>query len=642
MFKNKLLLLIILLLFIIISIFAIKSDISSVKNRLDNINNVNSKIVQIQSLTNLIKEIQKDRGLANLYYSNKNSKYLDLLNKQHEIVINLLTKSSLILDLNQISNKVKLLHSQISKNLLTQQDIFNSYTNIILQMIEKSGELLFYTDNKEIKNSLIIHQKLNLIQEYTGQLRALIASILPKQSINNEEYKKVIELKSLIDNYILILKTYTNIQNITLLSTIEEKQCVKQTFNITNQVIENVSITDLKLTPLQWFAMSTCAVDTINTQVNSFLSSLQQKVLKVDQNTKNTLIMHIIFWLIFIIVFIIVSVMLYKIYKKMLEEHRLLLDYKKAIDNSTIVSKTDKKGIITYVNKTFCEISGYSEDELIGKPHNIVRHPSVPKSVFKDLWCTVKSGKTWTGVVKNLAKNKEPYWVDAAISPIYDHDNNLVEYIAIRHDITDTIKLNEEIQNTQHELIYRMGESVESRSKESGNHIRRVAHYSKILGSLYGLDSKTCDELFIASTMHDMGKIAIPDSILLKPGQLDSDEWNIMKTHAQIGYKILAGSNLPILQIAAQIAHEHHERYDGKGYPQGLKGEDISIYARIVSIADVFDALISDRVYKKAWEYDRVIKLFQDEAGAQFDPVLMKLFLANIEKFMKIKEKFED
>ncbi len=641
MLKNKLLLVILLGLFIIISLFAIVSDLSKINNKLNNIEHVNTKIVQIKTLTKLIKEIQKDRGLTNLYFSNKNKKYLYILTQQQKSVINLIEKSSSFLDLHKIKSKISVLHMQIRKNKLTQDEAFDSYTSIILQMINKSGKLLLYTDDKNIKNSLIIHQKLNFIQEYMGQLRAFIASILTKKAIDKKDYIRVVELNSLIKNYLQILKSYASYQHLNILSSIEDKLCVKQTYLIVNKIINN-SIDTIDISALQWFNTSSCAVDTINLKVKDFLNKLQENAQAVNKNISSTLNMHVIFWVICILVFIMIFLMLYKIYIKMLEEHRLLVDYKKAIDNSTIVSKTNKKGIITYVNKTFCEISGYTEDELIGKPHNIVRHPDVPALVFKDLWKTIKAGNTWTGVVKNLAKDNEPYWVDAAISPIYDHDNNLVEYIAIRHDITDTIKLNDEIQNTQHELIYRMGESVESRSKESGNHIRRVAHYSKILGSLYGLDSKTCDELFIASTMHDMGKIAIPDSILLKPGQLDSDEWNIMKTHAQIGYKILAGSNLPILQIAAQIAHEHHERYDGKGYPQGLSGKDISIYARIVSIADVFDALISDRVYKKAWEYDRVIKLFEEEQGLQFDPHLINLFLTHINEFMKIKERFED
>jgi len=327
-----------------------------------------------------------------------------------------------------------------------------------------------------------------------------------------------------------------------------------------------------------------------------------------------------------------------------MNENKLLQSYKDAIDNNTnsIVSRTNKKGIITYVNDTFCKVSKYSREELIGKPHNIVRDPNIPKKVFKELWQTIKSGNTWNGLVKNRAKDGSPYWVHASISPIFDDDNHLIEYIALRHNITDMVLLNQEIESTQKELIYRMGESVESRSKESGNHVRRVAHYSKILAILAGLSEEEAEMIFIASTMHDIGKIAIPDSILLKPEKLDKDEFKIMKTHSSIGYKLLAGSNLPILKMSSTIAHEHHEHFNGNGYPNGIKGDEISLPAKIVAIVDVFDALVSDRVYKKAWETERVIALIQEESAKQFDPILAQLFLKNIDKFMIIKHQYED
>ncbi len=638
MLKNKLIITLSLF-FIIITVFAVWSDISIIKKKLNNIELVNDKINQIKSLTVLIKELQKERGLTNLYYSDRNPQYLETLNNQRNILNKLIINhkqkyKSLLKDISYI-------HTKVATNQYTQKETFYFYTDIILRMINKSGQLLFYANDKDIKNSLIFHQKLNFIQEYTGQLRALVASILTKKDITKTQYKRVVELNSLIKNHTMILTSYTSLNKINLLSSIKQTPCVQETHEIAEFIAKNF-VVDIELNSMEWFKISTCSVETIYQHVNSYLDSLHINAKEINEEIIITLTMHIIFWILAVIVAIVVLIVLYRTYKKMLEEHRLLNDYKKAIDNSTIVSKTDKKGNITYVNQAFCDISGYTSDELIGKPHNIVRHSDVSSEIFKNLWKTIQSGNTWTGVVKNLTKDDNPYWVDATISPIYDSDNNLVEYIAIRHDLTDTIIMNQEIQNTQHELIYRMGESVESRSKESGNHIRRVAHYAKLLGQLHGIDSQTCEELFIASTMHDMGKIAIPDSILLKPGKLDKDEWEIMQTHSRIGHRILEGSSLPILQIAAKIAHEHHERYDGKGYPRAIKGEDISIYARIVSIVDVFDALVSDRVYKKAWDYEKVIKLFNEESGYQFDPTLMKLFLDNVEQFMEIKKEFED
>jgi response regulator RpfG family c-di-GMP phosphodiesterase len=187
-----------------------------------------------------------------------------------------------------------------------------------------------------------------------------------------------------------------------------------------------------------------------------------------------------------------------------------------------------------------------------------------------------------------------------------------------------------------------MGEIGESRSKETGNHVRRVAEYSKLLALLAGLDEKEAEIVAVASPMHDIGKVAIPDSVLLKPGKLDKDEWVVMQTHSSIGHEVLVGSERPLLKAAAIIAKEHHEKFDGSGYPLGLLGEDIHIYGRIIAIADVFDALGSDRVYKKAWELEKIIHLFEEEKGRHFDPRLVDLFLNNLEEFLVIRNRYID
>ena len=187
-----------------------------------------------------------------------------------------------------------------------------------------------------------------------------------------------------------------------------------------------------------------------------------------------------------------------------------------------------------------------------------------------------------------------------------------------------------------------MGEIGETRSKETGYHVKRVAEYSKTLALLYGLNVHESEILFTASPMHDIGKVGIPDNILKKPGKLTSEEFEIMKTHADIGYNLLKGSNREVLKSAAIISKEHHEKWDGSGYPEGLSGEDIHIYGRITAVADVFDALGSARVYKAAWEDDAIFNLFRKEKGKHFDPKLIELFLENIEKFIKIRNKYRD
>lgn len=208
--------------------------------------------------------------------------------------------------------------------------------------------------------------------------------------------------------------------------------------------------------------------------------------------------------------------------------------------------------------------------------------------------------------------------------------------------IFETLCLNIEIEETQKEILYTLGEVTEARSEETGNHVKRVSKYCEILAREYGLSDLEVAVLSHASPMHDIGKIAIPDSILLKPGRLTEEEFEIMKKHTTIGYNLFKNSNRDILKAAAIIAHEHHERYDGKGYPRGVKGEDIHIFGRIAAIADVFDALGSERVYKKPWVLNDIILLFKEERGRQFDPVLVDLFFENLDKFLEIREKYSD
>ncbi len=147
------------------------------------------------------------------------------------------------------------------------------------------------------------------------------------------------------------------------------------------------------------------------------------------------------------------------------------------------------------------------------------------------------------------------------------------EYIGIRHDITEIINLHTELEETQREVIYKLGEIAETRSKETGNHVKRVAEYSRILAIKYGLDDKETNILFTASPMHDVGKVGIPDAILNKAGKLTADEWDVMQTHSEIGYNILKSSTRPILKAAAIVSYTHHEKWNGKGYPRGLEGE---------------------------------------------------------------------
>ncbi|MBA3009223.1 MAG: DUF3369 domain-containing protein [Proteobacteria bacterium] len=206
----------------------------------------------------------------------------------------------------------------------------------------------------------------------------------------------------------------------------------------------------------------------------------------------------------------------------------------------------------------------------------------------------------------------------------------------------DNLRLAREIINTQKEVILTLGEVVETRSQETANHVARVAEVCYLLARKYGMDEQTAELLRLASPMHDVGKIGVPEAILHKPGKLTSEEFDIIKKHAQTGYEILRKSNRSIMKAAAIVALQHHERWDGKGYPQGLKGKEIHVFGRLAAIADVFDALSHKRCYKDAWSLEKIMDTFKKEAGFQFDPELVDMFLMNMNEFLGINRRFPE
>ncbi len=203
-------------------------------------------------------------------------------------------------------------------------------------------------------------------------------------------------------------------------------------------------------------------------------------------------------------------------------------------------------------------------------------------------------------------------------------------------------KATEEILARERETIVRLSKAADSRDPETGAHILRMAHFSRLIAAGLGLSEADQDMILEAAPMHDIGKVGIPDHILLKQGRLDVAEFQIMKQHSVMGYEILKGSQSPMLQAAAQIALAHHEKFDGSGYPNGLKGEDIPLFARICSVGDVFDALTSERPYKKAWDDERAIALLKEGAGLHFDPACVEAFLGNWAGVMEIRNRFRD
>ena len=208
------------------------------------------------------------------------------------------------------------------------------------------------------------------------------------------------------------------------------------------------------------------------------------------------------------------------------------------------------------------------------------------------------------------------------------------QLVKFADDLNKTVK---ELQGAYIDTIHRLVLAAEYKDEDTGAHIVRMSYYSALIAEKLGLQAKDVQNILYAAPMHDVGKIGIPDSILMKPGKLTEEEFDLMKIHTTIGAKILANSKSKILQVAEQIALSHHEKWNGKGYPLGLSGDDIPLAGRIVALADVFDALTSKRPYKNPFPVKVAIDIIKKERGQHFDPDVVDIFLENIDEILKIK-----
>ena len=200
----------------------------------------------------------------------------------------------------------------------------------------------------------------------------------------------------------------------------------------------------------------------------------------------------------------------------------------------------------------------------------------------------------------------------------------------------------EELRATRLEIVQRLGLAAEYKDNETGLHVIRMSHFSRILGIAAGMSEVEADDLLHAAPMHDVGKIGIPDRILQKPGPLDPDEWKVMQSHVTIGAEIIGEHEGGMLALAAQIALTHHEKYDGSGYPHGLRGTGIPLVGRIVAIADVFDALTSKRPYKKAWTEQEALDFLREQKGRHFDPALVDLFIEQMPAVRAVQQRWAE
>jgi PAS domain S-box-containing protein len=322
------------------------------------------------------------------------------------------------------------------------------------------------------------------------------------------------------------------------------------------------------------------------------------------------------------------------------QQGHYLKEYERAMDVGTSLCLLDTQGIIVGANQNFCAALDYSPTELAGQRLSYLSQEcsDFEETVVKQ----IKHQGNCSMVINMIGKQGRQITFSVKFVGIHDEQRNIHSIMCLSQDITKSKALNEEIIETQKELIYILGEIVENHSDETDQHIKRVSQISELLARKYGLGNEHALMIKVASSLHDIGKVNLPDDLLNKPGKLSNAEYEIVKNHAESGFKLLNRSEKPLIKMASTIAHQHHERYDGKGYPNGLSGDQIAIEARIVSIADVFDALSSKRVYKEPWTIGAILNYFYSNRSLQFDPVLVDLFIKHIDEVLEIRNQFSD
>lgn len=316
------------------------------------------------------------------------------------------------------------------------------------------------------------------------------------------------------------------------------------------------------------------------------------------------------------------------------------------IANVTQIAERDL--VASVVVKEQDTISSQPCYRVLASSNNIETFEQIPehiKAAYRKVESSQESEKLaheFVGIFKTSNDTTLLLYVSSENNLGYVEHNLLAQFSNSLAVSYENIHLRLSVQESQKEITYLLGEAVEKRSKETGSHVKRVANYCYLLAKAYGLSEQVAHNLKAASPLHDIGKIAIPDNILNKPGKLTAEEWQVMRTHASQGCEMLAKSNNEVLKMAAIIAAQHHEKWDGSGYPNGLKGEEIHIVGRLTAIADVYDALSHKRSYKEAWPETDVLSLIRENKGTHFDPKLVDLFFENIDKIRAIKESLPD
>jgi PAS domain S-box-containing protein/putative nucleotidyltransferase with HDIG domain len=293
---------------------------------------------------------------------------------------------------------------------------------------------------------------------------------------------------------------------------------------------------------------------------------------------------------------------------------------------------------IIFANPGFYAVTGYSAEDVIGYNCRFLQGPDTDRATVQKIRLCIEERRIFTGVLRNYRKDGTSFLNELIINPVFDEKGELVSFVGLQNDVTEREDARQvleervqertaELADSQIEILNRLARAAEYRDDNTGQHTQRVARTSALLAQSLGLPNEQVELIRQAAPLHDVGKIAISDLILLKPGKLTDEEFDTMKTHAALGAALLSDGHSDVVQLAERIAGAHHERWDGKGYPQRLAGEQIPLEGRILAIADVFDALTHERPYKKAWPAAEAVAEITRQSGQQFDPQVVAAFL---------------
>jgi HD-GYP domain-containing protein (c-di-GMP phosphodiesterase class II) len=463
-----------------------------------------------------------------------------------------------------------------------------------------------------------------------------------------DKYKAIENLaKEEIDQLNIIEKMSSKyIQNITQVANFAQKDVTVTALDNIIKIDDTLALkalsdltTDIYGSPVKWFKHSTNRINAIKKAEDKIAFELH---FLIEKQITDLLIALVAQGIVLFVV-IIVALLLVEMIREVIKSEKMLNRAQKSTKSGSYEYYI-KENIIVWSDEHYRLLQ---VDKKRFKPtlESFMKfvHPDDVDIVQYNLDLAKTSKKIVSFEYRIVLRDGTEIFIASSCEVIkYDIHGDALIMVGTITDISKAKKLDQEIVDTQKDVIFTMGAIGETRSHETGQHVKRVAEYSKLLYLLVGANEEESELLKMASPMHDIGKIGIPDDILNKPGKLTPSEWAIMQTHSELGYEMLKNSNRDILKLAATVALSHHEKYDGSGYPNGLLANEIPIVGRITALADVFDALGSDRCYKRAWKIDEILELIKQERARHFDPQLVDLFLENLDKFLDIRDEYKD